>query len=103
MKRWRQQRKQTKSKGREPYYVYSTSIDVVILDCIMNNTNGLKIYKQMLTKRPDLPVIFISGYTKNDVEKQFGEEIQDIFLLKPVQKEVLLTAINNIISYDYKK
>jgi hypothetical protein len=24
LKRWRKQRKQTKSKGREPYYVYST-------------------------------------------------------------------------------
>jgi two-component system cell cycle sensor histidine kinase/response regulator CckA len=58
------------------------SIDIVILDCIMENTNGLKIYKQMLTKKPKLPVIFISGYTKNDVEKQFGEEINDIFLLK---------------------
>jgi len=78
------------------------SIDVVILDCVMKNTNGMKIYKQMLTKKPELPVIFISGYTKNDVEKQFGEEIKDIFLLKPVPKEVLLTALNNLITYDYK-
>jgi len=79
------------------------SIDVVILDCIMNNTNGMKIYKQMLEKKPGLPVIFMSGYTKNDVEKQFGEEIKDIFLLKPVHKEVLLTALNNLIRYDYKE
>ncbi len=79
------------------------SIDVVILDCIMKNTNGLKIYKEMLAKKPDLPVIYISGYTKNDVEKQFGEEIKDIFLLKPVQKEVLLTALGNIINYEYKE
>jgi len=79
------------------------SIDVVILDCVMKDTNGMKIYKQMLEKKPGLPVIFISGYTKNDVEKQFGEEIKDIFLLKPVHKEVLLTALNNLITYDYKE
>jgi hypothetical protein len=26
LKRWRQQRKQIKSKGRQPYYVYSTKM-----------------------------------------------------------------------------
>jgi PAS domain S-box-containing protein len=79
------------------------SIDVVILDCIMDNANGLELYNQMLLIKPDLPVIYMSGYTQNDVERQFGEKISDIFLLKPLQKEVLLTALNNLTNYDYKE
>ncbi|MDA3799712.1 MAG: PAS domain-containing protein [Kiritimatiellae bacterium] len=76
---------------------FSKDIDLVIIDCVMNNINGVELYKKMLEIKPDIPVIFISGFTKNDLEKQFGEKIDKMFLSKPIQQNLLVEAVNKLI------
>src|SRR5246127_759518 len=65
----------------------------LVLDISLPGLNGLDLQKQVAVERPDMPIIFITGY--GDVPKtvQAMKAGAVEFLTKPFNDEVLLTAI----------
>jgi PAS domain S-box-containing protein len=71
--------------------------DLVITDMSMPNMTGTRLAKEMLKLRPELPIILLTGYSKEvDKEGALRLGIRD-FLLKPVQAEVLSASIRNVL------
>ncbi|MEA2060250.1 MAG: response regulator [Thermodesulfobacteriota bacterium] len=59
------------------------NIDLVILDMIMPEMSGLKVFKQIKSISPEMKVLLASGYSqKNDVEKLIRQS-SDGFIQKP--------------------
>jgi len=67
-------------------------IQIVILDVVMPNATGPEAYETMRTHRPDLPVIFTSGYRDTRAEGH-AVPIGARVLTKPFQPDVILQHI----------
>jgi FixJ family two-component response regulator len=69
----------------------------LVLDISLPGLNGLDLQKQVAVERPDIPIIFITGY--GDVPKtvQAMKAGAVEFLTKPFAEEVLLSAIRQAI------
>ncbi len=44
---------------------YGETIDLLITDVIMGDTNGKELYEKLSVKRPQMKVLYMSGYTEN--------------------------------------
>lgn len=64
------------------------SIDLVISDMIMPKLNGKELFYRIKEIKKNLRFILLSGYTKNNVDEKFLNDI-DLFLEKPIRKDIL--------------
>lgn len=65
--------------------------DLVITDVIMPNMDGPTLAKALRAQRPDLKIIFISGYTEEKLKDHMGENIW--FLPKPFTLKQLAAKV----------
>jgi DNA-binding response OmpR family regulator len=76
-------------------------IDLVLLDLNLSGEgNGKSILMEIRggSKTKDLPVIVTTAYDLNEEDKKFFEENANTFLLKPLDKKILLESINALLS-----
>lgn len=70
------------------------AFDLLITDMVMPGTlQGPALAKAIRKINPDLPIIFMSGYASDATNNGNGLRPHEIRLMKPVPKNVLLTAI----------
>jgi DNA-binding NtrC family response regulator len=69
-------------------------IDVLITDVMMPGLTGVDVAKQALVMRPDLRVIFMTGYLSRAEE---AEKIAPL-LYKPVRMHEIEAAIRNVLA-----
>jgi len=67
-------------------------IRLLILDVIMPKKNGKKVYDDIMKERPDVKVIFMSGYDANVIHKKEFD-----FISKPISIEKLLRKIREVL------
>ena len=67
----------------------SESIDLMITDVVMPEIRGIQLAAQVQAARPELPVLYTSGYMPNPDELPVGAA----FLAKPFTREQLLAAV----------
>ena len=68
-------------------------VDLLILDSVMPRKNGRETYDEIKKMRPDIKVIFMSGYTR-DVVLEKGIEGKEVdFVSKPLSLNELLLKI----------
>jgi FixJ family two-component response regulator len=65
----------------------------LVLDVSLPGLNGLDLQKRVAQERPDMPVIFITGYGDVPTSVQAMKAGAVEFLTKPFSDEVLLNAI----------
>jgi PAS domain S-box-containing protein len=80
-----------RSKG-EPF-------DLVVLDMIMPGMDGSATFQQLRQLRPQLPVLFCSGFD-DDIAQQCLGEPKTAFLHKPFQSQRLLTRVRELCDSD---
>ena len=75
----------------------AVKIDCVISDVIMPGMNGKELQERISCIRPDLPFIFVSGYTADIVSTQLksGNEIK--IVQKPINYKILNDEITQLI------
>ena len=72
------------------------SFDIVITDYTMPTTTGFFLAKKLLTVRPDIPIILLTGYNEDvSPEKAKKAGIVEI-LMKPVSKRELAEAVRRV-------
>src|SRR6202140_4216142 len=69
----------------------------LVLDISLPGLNGLELQKQVAVERPDMPIIFITGYGDVPMTVQAMKAGAVEFLTKPFSDDVLLSAIRNAI------
>ena len=69
----------------------------LVLDVSLPGLNGLDLQKCVAVERPDMPIIFITGYGDVHTTVQAMKAGAVEFLTKPFSDEVLLSAILNAI------
>jgi signal transduction histidine kinase len=81
-------------------YICSTTdhIDLLITDMTMPKMNGLELGRQIFNKRPDLPVILCTGYSRSINREKAAREGFACYIEKPLILSDLTAAIQGILA-----
>jgi PAS domain S-box-containing protein len=72
---------------------HGASIDLLVTDVIMPGGSGPGLFKRLALDRPDLKVLFMSGYTDDAIFHQGELEPGIVFLQKPFTTQGLLKKV----------
>ena len=72
-------------------------IDLLISDVVMPNMGGKKLADTLKKVKPDLKVIFISGYTDETISRSGVLEEETILLQKPFTSQALLMLMRRVL------
>ena len=75
----------------------SGQIDLLLTDVVMPRMGGADLASQLKKVRPEMKVLFISGYTDRSVVFNGLLKHEDQFLQKPFDAEVLLSRIRQVL------
>ena len=68
--------------------------DLLITDLVMPGiTQGTQLAREFRNRRPDLPVIFMSGYAKDPMSRRNDLRARDIQLMKPFSRSEIVEAV----------
>jgi two-component system cell cycle sensor histidine kinase/response regulator CckA len=73
-------------------------IDLLVSDVVMPQMDGPTLVRQIMQKRPDLKVIFISGYTEDRFREQLKEGEVVHFLPKPFSLKQLASKVKEVLT-----
>ena len=76
---------------------YQGPIHMMLTDVVMPQMSGCEFAKRLTPQRPDMKVLYMSGYTENEIlhTRVLGPDIA--FLQKPFMPSVLLRKVRNIL------
>jgi two-component system cell cycle sensor histidine kinase/response regulator CckA len=72
-------------------------IDLVISDVVMPRIDGPTLIKELRVRRPDLRVIFISGYAEDAFRKRVDAGEEAHFLMKPFTLKQLAAKVKEVL------
>ncbi|WP_460596433.1 PocR ligand-binding domain-containing protein [Geomonas sp. Red276] len=75
------------------------TIALVLMDMIMPRKNGREAYEEISTMRPDIKVLFSSGYTADFIQSRGVSEEGIELIMKPMQPKELLRRIRKILDH----
>ncbi len=75
----------------------SGEIDLVVTDVIMPTVGGRELGERLAELRPGLPVLFISGYTDDDVVRRGLLSPGSPFLQKPFEPDALARKVRQVL------
>ena len=73
-------------------------IDAVVSDVVMPGMGGRELVGRMRRLRPDIPVVFLSGYTGDEVSEEIRSHPRQTFLQKPFSPDALVAALEEMVA-----
>ena len=73
------------------------SVDVVLTDVVMPSMGGAELARALRARRPNLRVVFMSGYTQGTLELSTMDEAATRFLPKPFTADQLVGTLRELI------
>jgi CheY-like chemotaxis protein len=70
--------------------------DLLITDVVMPSMTGPELANALRTHHPDLPVLYMSGYTAASLGPQLNLDHNSMLIEKPFTRSTLLGAIKNL-------
>ncbi len=77
---------------------HTTGIDAVITDVVMPKTGGLALARHILARLPDIPIVFMSGYSDDPLTSLDNKHERCVFLQKPFSVAELLAKVGEVLS-----
>lgn len=71
-------------------------IDIMISDVVMPNMDGPTLAQEIRKTRPDIKIIFISGYAEDALRRNIGEALGTEFLPKPFSLQQLASKVKEV-------
>ncbi len=90
----------TASSGKEALSVaekHSSKIDLLVTDVIMDELPGPELAEILLTSRPDMKVIFISGYAEGSLAPDGVLKPGTILVQKPFTIKILSAKVREVL------
>lgn len=85
----------TANSGREALDVFEKeSPDIVTLDILMPDIDGIQILRQMKEKKPDIPIIMLTAY---DYRDDFSVWVSDAYVVKSSDLSNLKSTIKQTV------
>ena len=76
-------------------------LDLLIADVSLPGPNGCEVANRLHALRPDLKVLFISGYTGAEICRHYGVQLHDLhFMAKPIDARSLVTRVRAVLDAD---
>lgn len=85
------------SEAKEVFNLHKTDIDLLITDLVLKKSNGYKLALSLLPEKPDLKVLYISGYTENSITQHGILDKDCVLLQKPFSITNMLEVIRKIL------
>ncbi len=83
----------TGAEALEVFAHHKGEVDLVVSDVIMPEMDGPTLMQTLRRERPDLKIIFISGYAEDAFRKHLAENEDFMFLQKPFDLKELAAAV----------
>jgi two-component system cell cycle sensor histidine kinase/response regulator CckA len=77
----------------EVFARHQGEVDLVVSDVVMPEMDGPTLFEKLRRQRPDLKVIFISGYAEDAFRQHLAENEDFMFLQKPFDLKELAAAV----------
>jgi CheY-like chemotaxis protein len=72
-------------------------LQLVITDVVMPDLDGVDLVDRLRKLRPDLPVLYISGYSDRAIVRENVLETEDPFLQKPFSNATLTSMVRSLL------
>jgi PAS domain S-box-containing protein len=72
---------------------HENAIDLVILDAVMPRVSGEAVYRAIADRRPDIPILVASGYTRGTFSSEILAARDIDFIPKPFDSALLLRKV----------
>jgi DNA-binding NtrC family response regulator len=84
-------------EAREVFQSRASNIDLMISDVVMPGAHGPALFKQLVADHPSLRVLYMSGYTDDEVIRAGRLEGGENFMEKPFTSQRLLERVREIL------
>jgi signal transduction histidine kinase/ActR/RegA family two-component response regulator len=88
------------SHGREALEVaarHDGRIDLLLTDVVMPHMSGKELAERLQSQRPELRVLFISGYSDEAIERHGVLAPGSVFLQKPMQPDIVARTVRQVL------
>ena len=75
----------------------SKTLDLVITDMTMQNMTGKDLAKELMSIRPDIPIILCTGFSEQIDEKRAEEMGINAFVVKPIVMRQMAQTIREVL------
>jgi two-component system cell cycle sensor histidine kinase/response regulator CckA len=75
-----------------------SQIDMLVTDVVMPGGSGVDLAEGVHKTRPDLPVLFLSGYAGKELSTRGVELDQRHLLIKPVNHAAFVTRVHELLA-----
>jgi CheY-like chemotaxis protein len=72
-------------------------IDLFLTDVILPDTNGRRLARELVRRRPEMRTLFMSGYAAEIIDQQDVDEDDVAILAKPFTGRDLLAAVRQVL------
>lgn len=83
--------------AKKLFELSNKNFDVIILDVMMPNKDGIATFKELRELAPDVPVVFYSGYAESDQILECRKEQRVGFIQKPYLPEQILSQLQQVL------
>jgi CheY-like chemotaxis protein len=74
---------------------YKDRIDLLLTDVVMPGMGGRELSEKLATLRPEMKIMFMSGYTDDTVVRHGVLEVGTAYVQKPFTSESLLRKVRD--------
>ena len=91
---------ETGAEAVELMDAHDGDIDIVVSDVVMPEMDGPTLFRELRKRKPDIKMLFMSGYAEDAFRKNLDAEARFHFLPKPFNLPELAEAVKNVLDED---